>query len=373
MPAIDPQFMREISLKEFPISLVELDSWPWWRRFLNRPPELVLMRCAAWRSLLKLREMTGNSARLNTPKSKIFDDSRRRWDFLDNINGSNFTLLRNFPVRTTGSESDFQSPHGTLVQVTIVPHFKCDAKDIEGICSSKSAELQYESVDELGACYIDEQNRFARKGKAPLRLDEASLKELCTHKGIELLHGRNSETFSVRAWDGRLFIDNYDGSHHLAGAVHIAKRIGQRIPLTSNLSLYRLNNLTVQWLLNSFHLILLPTDMALKVLGIVKILVGSGSSMALPSVLAVGTLLAFPRDSQMADCVMTELLSHGHHDLGVDLKEALIAQQRFLSNSTSPLAKQLSSQAVVVNQFWPLRRAVWPQWFGHPLCGADRL
>ena len=55
--------------------------------------------------------------------------------------------------------------------------------------------MPHESVDVFGAYYIDEQNRYARKGKPPLGLDDASLKELCSHGEIRLLHGRGSDTF----------------------------------------------------------------------------------------------------------------------------------------------------------------------------------
>ena len=195
--------MHAMSLSEFPISVLELHTWPWWRRFWNRPPALVRKRCEAWRELLGLKESAGKNVLLNTAKSKIFDDSRRRWDILDNLNRSNFTLRSRFSGLASGAKEAFQSPHGSLVQVTMVPHFECDASDIEGISSSKSADMPHESVDVFGSYYIDEQNRYARKGKPPLGLDDASLKELCSHGEIRLLHGRGSDTFSVRAWDGR--------------------------------------------------------------------------------------------------------------------------------------------------------------------------
>ena len=335
--------MNAMSLSELPTSVLELHTWPWWRRFWNRPPALVRKRCEAWRELLGLKESAGKNVLLNTAKSKIFDDSRRRWDILDNLNRSNFTLRSRFSGLASGAKEAFQSPHGSLVQVTMVPHFECDASDIEGISASKSADMPHESVDVFGAYYIDEQNRYARKGKPPLGLDDASLKELCSHGEIRLLHGRGSDTFSVRAWDGRLFLDNSGGSHHLAGAVHVAKRIGARIHLASKLYLYQLNHLTVQWLLDGFHLVLLPKDLAGQMLWTVKSLVGSGSNMEFPPVLAEGTLLAFPRGSQIAESVMAELLSQGHHDLGNDLREALTAQQRFLTESTALWTKQFSS------------------------------
>nr|WP_171265736.1 DUF6685 family protein [Acinetobacter baumannii] len=50
----------------------------------------------------------------------------------------------------------------------MAPHFECDASDIEGISSSKSAGMPHENVDVFGAYYIDEQNRYARKGKPSL-------------------------------------------------------------------------------------------------------------------------------------------------------------------------------------------------------------
>lgn len=83
--------------------------------------------------------------------------------------------------------------------------------------------------------------------------------------------------------------------------------------------------MTVQWLLDGFHLVLLPKDLAGQMLWTVKSLVGSGSNMEFPPVLGEGSLLAFPRGSQIAECVMAELLSQGHHDLGNDLREALAA------------------------------------------------
>ena len=329
-------------LSEFPISVLELHTWSWWRKYWKRPPALVRKRCESWRDLLEYRGSTGKSVHLTPPKSKIFGDSRRRWEILDNFERSSFALLNHFPVSTWGAMAAFQSPHGALVQMTMVPRFECDASDIEGISASKSADMPHESVDAFGAYYIDEQNRLAREGMPPLRWDDTSLKELCSHDEIRLLHGHGSDSFSVRAWDGRLFIDNSGGSHHLAGAIHVAKHIGARIPLVSKLYLYRLNQLTAQWLLGGFHLVLLPKNLASQVLWTVKCLVGSGSNMEFPSVLAEGTLLAFPKGSHIAECVMAELVSQGHHDLGTNLRQALAAQQRFLAESTAPWAKQFS-------------------------------
>lgn len=293
-----------------------------------------------WRELFEFMGASDKRARLFVPKSKIFGDSRRRWEILDNFERSNFTLARGFYRPMRGVKAVFESPYGTLVDVTLVPHFECDAGDIEGISASKSADRPHESVDAFGAYYIDEQNRLARKGKPPLGWDDASLKELCSHYEIRLLHAPGSDVFSVRAWDGRLFVDNSGGSHHLAGAVHVARNIGVRIPVASKLYLYRLNQLTVQWLLGGFHLVLLPESLSSKAFCTVSSLVGSCAHMEFPPILGTGTLLAFPKGTDLAECVMAELVSQGHHDWGADLRQALIEQQRFLSESPTAWAKQ---------------------------------
>ena len=99
--------MNAMSLSELPTSVLELHTWPWWRRYWNRPPELVRKRCEAWCELLELREAAGKGVRLNTPKSKIFDDSRRRWSILDKLDRGNFTLRSRFPVSAWGAKEDF--------------------------------------------------------------------------------------------------------------------------------------------------------------------------------------------------------------------------------------------------------------------------
>ncbi len=54
----------------------------------------------------------------------------------------------------------------------------------------------------------------------------------------------------------------------LRAPCHLAKRIGARIRLASKLYLYQLNHLTVQWLLDGFHLVLLPKDLAGQMYGL---------------------------------------------------------------------------------------------------------
>lgn len=329
---------------DFPAPLLARKTWSWWRKLLMRPPANVRERFELWGYLLDLKKGTKKKPRLSVGKSKIFGDSRRYWDSLQAREGDTFALYGRIPSSARGDIESFRSPCGPLVQKTVIPHFECDAKQIQGIACSKAKSEPHESVDAFGAFFIDEENRLKRKGKPPLRWDDASLQELCSHKEIRLLHGGDGDFLSVRAWDGRLFIDNSGGSHHLAGAVHVAAHIGASIPLASKLHLYRFNAKTVKWLLGGFHLVVLPNSAAWGTLWVVKSLVGSASNMPLPPIFCEGTLLAFPKGSALAECVMAELLDQGHLDLGGELQSALGTQDRFLTESMAPWTKYLSSE-----------------------------
>lgn len=328
---------------DFPAPLLAQKTWSWWRKLFKRPPANVRERFKLLGDLLDLKKEALKKPQLSLAKSKIFGNSRRYWDLLQSREGDTFALYGRIPSSTLGDIEGFRSPYGSLVQMAVVPHFECDASQIQGIACSKSDSKSHESVDAFGAWFIDEQNRLNRKGKPPLKWNDASLKELCSHNEIRLLNGGAGDFLSVRAWDGRLFIDNSGGSHHLAGAVHVAAHIGASIPLASKLHIYRFNAKTVKWLLGGFHLVLLLDSAAWDTLRIVKNLVGSGSNMAVPSIFCEGTLLAFPKGSDLAECVMAELLDQGHHDLGGELRSAMDAQERFLTKSMASWTKYLSS------------------------------
>jgi hypothetical protein len=83
------------------------------------------------------------------------------------------------------------------------------------------------------------------------------------------MHGRGSDTFSVRAWDGRFSLITV-ADLTILRAPCVATRIGASIHHASKLYLYQLNHLTVQWLLDGFHLVLLPRYLDGQMLWTVK-------------------------------------------------------------------------------------------------------
>ena len=271
--------------------------------------------------------------RLVVGKSKIFADSRAYWDMIPGSTHERFVLAGHLRDSSWGELGDYTSPHGCLIHHVFNYGYECDARSIQGFSCSKSAGIPHADVDAFGSNFIAEQNQHDRSGKQALKHDEASLNELLSWNQIRILDGRGTDALSVRAWDGRLFIDNSGGSHHLAAAIHVAARIGAEIPLSARLHRYQFNAKTVHWLLDGFHLVITPISAAPQLMWIAKGLVGSASNMELPPALCNGSLLAFPKGAPISQALMTELLNEGYADFGVDLRAALAAQEKHIKET----------------------------------------
>lgn len=219
---------------------------------------------------MALRSHKADQARMWPSQSKIFDDSRRCWDSLDSLTETTFGLDDWGFGSVRGDVADFTSPYGNLVICTVIPCFRYDAQEIQAIASSKSSRVPHESVDVFGAAFVAEENRYNRKGKAPLGHDQKSLDEMLSHGEIRILHAPGIDVLSVRAWDGRHFLENHGGSHHLAAAIHIARAIGVDIPVVSPLHIYQLNPNTVNWIVDGFHLFLVPSNLEMLLMHYVE-------------------------------------------------------------------------------------------------------
>lgn len=286
--------------------------------------------------------------RLVVGKSKIFADSRAYWDMIPGSTHERFVLSGHLPGSTWGELGDYTSPHGCLIHHAFDDGYECDARSIQGFSCSKSADIPYENVDAFGAHFIAEQNQHDRSGKQALKHDEASLNELLSCNQIRILDGRGTDALSIRAWDGRLFIDNIGGSHHLAAAIHVAAKIGAGIPLTVRLHRYRFNTKTVHWLLESFHLVITPNATSTQLMWITKGLVGSASHMELPPALCNGSLLAFPKGAAIAQALMNEFLAEGYADFGVELHGALTSQDRLLKGPPSRWDTRIKNNSTLI-------------------------
>ncbi|ART57229.1 hypothetical protein CBP36_20190 (plasmid) [Acidovorax carolinensis] len=62
------------------------------------------------------------------------------------------------------------------------------------------------------------------------------------------------DNFVRHQWDGRLFLENEDGSHHLAAAKYIAARLPERVRLHGTLKNYSLSTNAVASLRHDFEM-----------------------------------------------------------------------------------------------------------------------
>lgn len=321
-------------LAKYPAPVLNEHCWSWWRKWLKLPPESVLARCKEWDQLIELMEQPHQPARISTGQSKIFWDSLTCWDFMDRYGESAFSFHSWNHFVSRKSDRRFVSPFGPLVLETEVDAFQCDARSIQGMASSKSSSRPHESIDEFGACFLAELNQEnTRRNEPLLSFDEPSLQELCKHHEIRILNSVGSDHFSIRAWDGRLFLNNDGGSHHLAAAIHVASRINKPLPVSEKLNLYRLNPPTVKWIQDGFHAILLPRDLATKVRNIVARLLDGASIMEMPGCLSDGAIVAFQKNSELANIMAHMLLKRGFLEFGAILTAAFERQEKFLEGA----------------------------------------
>lgn len=119
-----------------------------------------------------------------------------------------------------------------LEHCTTVPRWTCDISDIHGFSASKSKLENFTSTDAM----VEE--------NSPSMISEftlAKLQENLAHREIRIIHSPGSDYFCRYAWDGRVFLVNDGGSHHLAAAKYIASRLGESVPLSGKLEVRSLN------------------------------------------------------------------------------------------------------------------------------------
>jgi len=126
-----------------------------------------------------------------------------------------------------------RSEYAALGVERVSAEWLCDLSQVHGFSSSKSRLEDFATTDQMV-----ERN-------SPELIAEISHERLqanLAHSEIRILHDSDSsDHFVRREWDGRVFLVNGGGSHHLAAAKYIASRLGVRIPLKAPLHTHSLN------------------------------------------------------------------------------------------------------------------------------------
>ncbi|MFC5511147.1 DUF6685 family protein [Massilia jejuensis] len=114
-----------------------------------------------------------------------------------------------------------------LVKKVVVDDWKCDLQDLHGFSNSKSDLRTFVSTDDMVVANSQEM------------IEDVSLAGLQTnlaHDQISVTGWRaGSDWLHVHQWDGRMYLVNDGGSHHLAAAKYIAARIQAPVELMAPL------------------------------------------------------------------------------------------------------------------------------------------
>mgnify|MGYP000197401472 CR=1 FL=1 len=114
-----------------------------------------------------------------------------------------------------------------LVKKVVVDDWKCDLQDLHGFANSKSDLRVFMSTDDMVVA------------NSPEMIEDMTLAGLqanLAHDEIRVTGARpGSDWLHVNQWDGRMFLVNDGGSHHLAAAKYIAARIQAPVELSAPL------------------------------------------------------------------------------------------------------------------------------------------
>jgi hypothetical protein len=111
--------------------------------------------------------------------------------------------------------------YGPLTETQTLDAFVCTIREIEGLGLSKAPIENYTELDDVAVNETD----LAR---------EVSAAKLQENLAWDAYHGVpriDGYSFSKYQWDGRIFWDNEDGSHHFVAARYLAGQLGVRLEL----------------------------------------------------------------------------------------------------------------------------------------------
>jgi len=144
-----------------------------------------------------------------------------------------------------------RSEFADLVTLKKVPNFTCDIRDVHGFAASRSNLEAFASTDEM--VELNGRNLIADISADALAANLAD-------PGIDITSSTPSDYFVHHDWDGRLYLVNSDGSHHLSAAKYIAKRIRQSVPLTGRLHSYCLNMAAIESLRRDYAMFVISDE-----------------------------------------------------------------------------------------------------------------
>lgn len=168
------------------------------------------------------------------------DEAVRIWKYSKNLsNNSGRLIARSFKFELLSNLVEHQE---TLAWET-------DISKLHGFASSKSNLTDFETLHDL--VLTNSQSMIAD-------VSEDGLSKNLAHREIRIINSKStSDTFIRYAWDGRLYLINSGGSHHLAAAKYIADQLDKRVPLKARYIEYSLNREVLKKLIFEHRIILI--------------------------------------------------------------------------------------------------------------------
>lgn len=298
-----------------PESVTKRSEWSWLRRKCGLPPLAAQERIAAWTDLQERLE----NARKKMPDSNLAWPIPKRggifWPslvFLENL-GSSSSVTFCVEGQTVNGGNQKRAvltcPRGQWAISTTMEDFAFDITEIDGIGRGKSSGKYFPTVQAFGLDFTEYKKT---------EVSANGLAKMLAHGEVRLIHSPGAEQLGVQMWDGRLFLHNDGGSHHLAGAAYISRTCSIPVQIQSKLIITALNVAAVDWLLSAF----VPLAIHKKGLGqsglplVVAKLAGSCYEMRVAGNLCEDTrILLVPRNAGPTSDIVTALISAGALDL----------------------------------------------------------
>lgn len=133
-------------------------------------------------------------------------------------------------------------------RLAVSREWTCDLQELHGFYCSKSDLAKFADMDSMAE---------ANCSRLISEISPAQLDKMLAH-GLRVLRStRTTDHFTRFAWDGRLWLANTDGSHHLAAAKYIAARLGLSVPLRGALHTHWLDPVPLASLREDFEIFVL--------------------------------------------------------------------------------------------------------------------
>lgn len=197
-----------------------------------------------------LRSMPEICAAIPTPARTIEEGGVIQWQEM------NTKAISGWRTRGGHYESfQIETPAlASLSRKTITESWRCDLSEIQGFYASKSDLAKFHTTDEM----VEHDSKELIE-----EITHESLQQNLAHEGIHLWRtDQSSATFRRYAWDGRLFLANSGGSHHVAAAKYIATRLQEKVPLIGKLIEYSFDRHAVATLRAEFEMLVVSNHPA---------------------------------------------------------------------------------------------------------------